>query len=210
MWSYSGRGLQSWGRERKHAGQSRMCSWFCRCGHGKEKENGGWRIVLQIPYQQTESGPCLVCYIPISARQSCPPGSLRQLLQDSSRNGTALLKDMSTCLVPLCGNVWVFGTWAIPAQLLPASGPRRRGKKRVRWFPSPFSHVLEQRGESDMARHFSTAWQTSQGRGISMGEKGRGPVCMKALKSREQSDFQSVQGCSKAGTPCYTSWNYEQ
>lgn len=39
---YSGRGLQSWGRERKqHAGQSRMRSWCCRCGHGKEEENGG-------------------------------------------------------------------------------------------------------------------------------------------------------------------------
>lgn len=40
-----------------------------------------------------------------------------------------------------------------------------------------------------MARPFSTAWQTSQGRGISMGETG-GALCMKALKSREQSDFQ--------------------
>lgn len=41
MSGYSGRGLQSWGREKKqHAGQSRMCSWSCRCGRGKE-ENGG-------------------------------------------------------------------------------------------------------------------------------------------------------------------------
>lgn len=36
-----------------------------------------------------------------------------------------------------------------------------------------------------MAR-LSTAWQTAQRRGISMGEKGKGPVCMKALTSGEQ------------------------
>lgn len=39
---YSGRSLQSWGGERRqHAGQSRTCSWCCRCGHGKEKDNRG-------------------------------------------------------------------------------------------------------------------------------------------------------------------------
>lgn len=134
--SYLGRGLQSWGRERKrHAGQSRMCSWCCRWGHGKEKENGG---SFRRGYHISKlSGPCLVCYIPINARQNCPPGSLKQLLQDSHRNSIALLMDASTCLVPLCGNVWTLGTWAIHAQLLPAPGPKRREEKESDDFPVP-------------------------------------------------------------------------
>lgn len=133
---YSGKGLQSWGRERKrHAGQSRMCSWCCRCGHGKEKENGGsfcrgYRLSkLKVAR--------LVCSIPIRARQNCPLGSLKQLLQDPRRNGIALHMDTSTCLVPLYGNIWTLGMWAIHAQLLPAPGPKRREEKESDDFPVP-------------------------------------------------------------------------
>lgn len=161
MWSYSGRGLQSWGRERKHAGQIRMCSWFCRCGHGKEKENGGWRIILQrIPHQRTESGPCLICYIPISARQNCPPGSPRQLLQDSCRNGkwhsfSWEHEHLSGTSVRQHLDIWDVGN---TCSIATSSWPKKERKKRMRWFPSPFSHLLEEQGDPDMARPFSTAW----------------------------------------------------
>lgn len=86
-----------------------------------------------------------------------------------------------------------------------SSWPKKERRKSQVISYSLLFPVLEYQGEHNIARLFSTAWQTEQGRGISMGEEGKGPVCMKALTSGEQSDFQSVQGCSKAGTPCYTS-----